>query len=149
MFPFLQLSPEETREDAAVTNVRSHTRHEQQLRKEFRAKLNTSESSEDVRKFFVNAFRELMNLTFNSKVEVRNDDVSLDSSSEHGCRISSRLMNNRVFHEEWGASDLPSIVCRLAESARKRIVRFDKNLDKTESKIFRDNDFGRCAPARR
>jgi hypothetical protein len=149
MFPFMQLSPGETREEAAVTKVRSHTRHEQQLRKDFRAKLNTSESSEDVRKFFVNAFRELMNLTFENEVEVRNDDVSLDSDAEHGYRISSRLMNNRLFREEWDASDLSSIVCRLAESARKRIVRFDKNLDKTESKIFRDNDFGRCAPARR
>ena len=54
----MQLSPGETREEAAVTKVRSHTRHEQQLRKDFRAKLNTSESSEDVRKFFVNAFRD-------------------------------------------------------------------------------------------
>lgn len=132
-----------------MTNVRSHTRHEQHLRKEFRAKLNTSESSEDVRKLFVNAFRELMSLVFEGALDIRNDDINLDPTEELGFRISRRLNNNRLFREEWDESDLPSIVCRLAETARKRIVRFDKNFDKTESKIFRDNDFGRCAPARR
>ena len=129
-----------------MTNVKSHTRHEQQVRKEFRAKLNTSESSEDVRKCFVHSFRDLMHLVFNGALEARNDDAALDGTSEQGFRISRRLMKDRRFREEWDTSDLASIVCRLALTAGKRIVRFEKNFDKTESKLFHDHDLARRRP---
>ena len=132
-----------------MTNVRSHTRHEQQVRKEFRSKLNTSESSEDVRKFFVHAFRDLVGLIFDGAVEVRNDDATLDGAQERGFTVSSRLLNNRLFVGEWESSDLPSIVGRLAEVAGKRLVRHEKNLERTEAKMYHDRDGGGGTGARR
>jgi hypothetical protein len=140
---------EATGEEAVVTTVKSHTRYEQQVRREFRSKLSTAESSEDVRKFFVNSFRELMKLVFGGTLETRNDDAALDDVADSGFRISSRLMRDRRFREEWDASDLPAIVGRLGETAGKRIVRFGKNLDKTESKMFHDRDPARASQARR
>ena len=132
----------DTGEEAVVTTVRSHSRHEQHVRKEFRSKLNSSESSEDVRKVFVNTFRELMRLVFDGALDIRNDDAALDGTADSGFSINSRLGNNTRFREEGESSDLSSIVGRLADSAGKRLVRHEKNLDKTESKMYHDRDGG-------
>ena len=132
-----------------MTECRSHSRHEQHVRKEFRLKLNTSESSEDVRKVFANTFRELMGLVFDGALDIRNNDAALDSTAETGFTISSRLKKNKLFRDELESSDLSSIIGRLAESAGKRLVRHEKNLDKTESRMYHDRDGGGGTSSRR
>jgi len=125
-----------------MTKVNSFSRHEQQIRKEFRAKISASESSEDVKKIFVNTFRDFMALVFPEDFEFRTDDVALAPEAKGGFRVSERLMRKSRFREQWESSDLPAIVGRLAESAGKRLIRHGKNLEKTESKMYHDRDAG-------
>jgi len=114
----------------------SFSKYEQGVRPMLRENLNRAESTEDVKKFFVYAFRDLMNRVSEGRVAVEYEDILLDLLERDGYSIGDRLVATPDFVSLWNNSDLPHIVKRMAESAIKRHKYLDRHRDKTETKMY-------------
>ena len=116
---------------------KSFAKIEQNIRHTFRNNLNTAESDEDVKKFFVYAVKELVEEAYERRIPIGYDDLSLDQGEKDGFACSKNLKKNNEFMQLWNSSDLPTIVKRLAENALNRIKHLEeKHPDKTEAKIY-------------
>lgn len=114
----------------------SFSKYEREVRPMLRENLNRSESTEDVKKFFVYAFRDLMNRVSVGRLAVEYEDILLDLLERDGFLIGDRLGATPDFVSLWNDSDLPHIVKRMAESAIKRHKYLDRHRDKTETKMY-------------
>lgn len=114
----------------------SFSKYEQEVRRPFREMINSAESAEDVKKFFVYAFQDLLDKALQGKIAVEYEDVLLELDEKSGYSIGNRLWGNHDFVLAWKNSDLAQIVGRLAEFAIKRYKRLEKHRDKTEAKIY-------------
>jgi hypothetical protein len=119
-----------------MTRQNSFSRYEQELRPEYRQKMNSAESIEDVKKFFVRAVLELFERVLGGKMHFDYEDVCLDLKKKDGFIISKRLQGIPDFVSAWKRSDLPHIVRRMAQFAVKRHKHFEKHRDKTEAKMY-------------
>ena len=119
-----------------MTKQISFSKYEQELRPEYRQRVNSAESTEDVKKFFAYCIHELLETSLQGKVAVEYEDIHLDPQRESGFVISSRLRDLQEFDSVWNRSDLPHIVKRMAEFAIKRYKYIEKHRDRTESKIY-------------
>ena len=119
----------------------SYSQIEQSIRPEFRDKMNHTESTEDVKKFFVYAVQTLLGKALGGKIPVEYEDIQLDMEHKEHFHVSERLLDNAAFVEAWENSDLPHIVARFAETASNRYKYFDKrHPDRSESKMFPKQD---------
>jgi len=114
----------------------SFAKIDQNIRQFFRQNLNTAESDEDVKKFFVYAVQDLIKQALAGKVIVEYTDVLLDQEKKEGFALDENLKQNEEFMEAWGNSDLKSIIQRFAEAAIKHLKHLDKHRDKTETKMY-------------
>jgi hypothetical protein len=114
----------------------SFSKYEQDVRGSFREMVNSAESVEDVKKFFVYAFQDLLDKALEGKVAVEYEDVHLEPNEKSGYSIGNRLLGIQDFVLAWKNSDLAHIVGRLAESAIKRCKRLEEHRDKTEAKMY-------------
>lgn len=119
-----------------MTKQLSFTKIENEVRPKFRERLNHCESTEDVKKEFVYAVRELFALVFEDRLELAYEDIALDTAAEDCFILSPALSANPTFWEVWQGSDLPRIVRGLAEVARKHYEHLEKNPTKTEAKMY-------------
>ena len=115
---------------------KSFAKHEQDVRALFRSNLGKAESDEDVKKFFTYAVKELFDATLEKKVTVDQNDFWLDSEEKDGFSLSDHLLQDETFLEAWKNTDLHQIVKRMAETAHKQCLHFEKHRDKTERKMF-------------
>ena len=113
----------------------SYTKYENKILPEFRQKLNKAESTEDVKKFFVQTVRILLGKILEKKVILSDEDISLMVSDEPHFKIGRQFRSSEEFKSIWRDSDLPNVLNRLAKSAIKRYKRLDRHLEKTSSKI--------------
>lgn len=120
-----------------MTTKFSFSKNEQEILPVFRQKMNNAESTEDVRKFFVRTVIGLFGSVFSDSLEVEYEDVFLRPDAAPFFGLSTRLAGDARFQAVWNGSDLPSVVGRLAKSARCRFRHMEKNPEKTESKIRR------------
>ncbi len=119
----------------------SYSHIEQSLRHEYRDNINHAKSTEDVKKFFVYAVRELVEKALGGKVEMRYEDIQYDAGQKEHFNVSEHLLENQDFVEAWERSDLPHIVARLAETAHNHYMRLEKkHPDKSESKMYPKGD---------
>ena len=102
---------------------------------QFRGKLNKAESTEDVKKFFVQTVKELFNKIIDGKVKIEAKDIGLLPDSESYYHMNKRLQTHELLKSYWSESDLPSVIHRLAESAAGRYKHLEKHPEKTQSKI--------------
>ena len=119
-----------------MTQQVSFSKYEQELRREYRQRINSAESTEDVKKFFVRAVIELFEKALGRKVEADYDDVYLDPRRKDGFVIKKNVWTISGFVSAWEKSDLPEIVARMAEFAIKRHKRLDAHRDKTEARMY-------------
>jgi hypothetical protein len=119
-----------------MTKQISYSEYERELRPKYRQMINTSESTEDVKKFFVRTVLELFEKVFERNVDFEYEDVHLDGERKDGFVLSKRLRGIADFASTWKESDLGHIVRRMAEFAIKRHKRLEKHRDKTEAKIY-------------
>jgi hypothetical protein len=110
--------------------------YEQELRPEYRQKMNSAESAEDVKKIFVHAVLELFERVLGGKIHLDYEDVCLDPSRKDGFVISKHLQGIPVFVSAWKRSDLRHIVKRMAHFAANRHKHFEKHRDRTEAKMY-------------
>ncbi|KAB2887657.1 MAG: hypothetical protein F9K32_19180 [Desulfobulbaceae bacterium] len=113
----------------------SYSRVEQNVLPGFRQNINLAESTEEVRKIFGFAVRDLLLGAFRQEIDPSPDAVVLAPNSDSGFTLSEDLQNNDMFMATWRESDLPHIVGRLAETAVNHFRHLAKNPGKTELKI--------------
>ncbi|RJR24090.1 MAG: hypothetical protein C4582_04760 [Desulfobacteraceae bacterium] len=118
-----------------MAKMRSYTKYENKVIPGLRQNLNKAESTEDVKKFFVYAAKELLEGAFEGFIEVRYEDMALAPDSDPCFTISDRLLSLPEIKEIWRESDLSQVIGRLADSAVRRYRYLQKNPEKTEAKI--------------
>ena len=115
---------------------KSFAKLEQDVRDMFRRNLGEAESVEDVKKFFTYAVKHLFDAALENKVTVDHNDFWLDSEQAEGFSLSEHLLRDEAFQEAWNYTDLRQIVRRMAETAHKHFLHFEKHRDKTERKMY-------------
>ena len=113
----------------------SYTKYENEILPQFRQKLNKAESTEDVKKFFIQTIRVLFEKIFEKKISISSEDISLLLDTEPHFKIDRQLLSSEDFKSVWSDSDLPTVMNRLAKPATKRYKHLDRHLEKTSSKI--------------
>ncbi len=113
----------------------SFTKFENEALHSYRQKLNSAESTEDVRKFFFYTTQSLFQNVFDGRLSVEPEDVTLIPGANPCFRFADRIMTAELFHETWGKSDLPRVLGRFAESAASRMKHLEKHPEKTDQKI--------------
>lgn len=115
----------------------SFTKHERKLLPDFRKKINNSESTEDVKKFFSYTVTSLFKDILPEEVDVEFDDIRLTPESDPPYEVSRRLLAVPAFSRIWQDSDLSNVLGRFADAALHRYRRLEKHPEKTDSKIQR------------
>jgi hypothetical protein len=118
-----------------MTRQFSFSGYERKLLPQFRQKMNKAESTEDVKKFFIQTVEELLNGVFDGKMKVEAEDVVLLPEAEPHYGMSERLRDGELLKSYWTESDLSHVIHRLAESATGRYKHLEKHPEKTEVKI--------------
>lgn len=114
----------------------SFSKYEHHILPGYREKMNHTESTEDVKKFFHYTVKELFDEIFEGKIELDYNDVDLLPEDEPYYSFSKQLLRTSDFKDVWHDSDLPRIIGRLAEIAQQHYTHLSKkHPDKTESKI--------------
>ena len=113
----------------------SFTKYENRIVPHFRQKINCAESTEDVKKFFIQTTKNLLNEIFDENLDIRYDDVELMPDCDPYYRVSDRLGSCENFTSVWNGSDLSRVMFRLASSATHRYKHLLKNPEKRDSKI--------------
>jgi hypothetical protein len=113
----------------------SYTKNEQNILPDFRQKISSAESSEEVKKFFTFTVKELCDSIFAEKMTIDFDDITLASDEQPFFTISNRLRASKEFASVWDNSDLPNVIGRLAKPAVNRYRHLQKHLERTTAKI--------------
>ncbi len=119
----------------------SFTKYETPIASQFRRMMTEAESTEDVKKFFAQIMGDLLDNVF-QEIGRGRDDIIIFSEEDPYYEVAETLRGKPEFTELWETSDLGDIVARFAEKANNQYVRQRKNLDKTEAKMFHNNDIG-------
>jgi len=118
-----------------MTQQKSFTKVENELKPQFRQRISHAESTEDVKKFFVYTVHELLGRAVDGEMQLEAQDLVLDPGKAPHYAVSPRLSGTAAFEAVWAASDLPHVIGRLAESAMHRYTHLEKHPEKTKSKI--------------
>jgi len=113
----------------------SFTKYENEALHSYRQKLNSAESTEDVKKFFFYTTQSLFENIFSGKLRVEPEDITLIPGSKPHFRFADRISSTELFMETWKQSDLSRVLGRFAESAASRMKRLEKQPEKTDQKI--------------
>jgi len=130
-----------------MTKRLSFVKYEQEVRPTLRERINSAESTEDVKKFFAYAVLELLGKVLRGKGAAEYEDIRLQPDNKDGYYVSDRVWSIEEFASAWNNSDLPHILKRMAQFAIKRYKRLDTHRDKTEAKMYH-KEKDRCASRR-
>lgn len=114
----------------------SFTKYENDIIHDFRNKIHGAESSEDVKKFFDYAIRDLCNKVFSGNIKLKQQDFEFTQGIPL-FQIHNRLFQSETFKNAWENSDLPNIIDRFAQTANNRFIHLKKHKEKTNLKIRR------------
>jgi hypothetical protein len=118
-----------------MTTQLSFTKIENELLPEYRRKVGSAESTEDVKKFYVYTIQDLLRQVFAGKIDPAFDEITLQPDQQPAFVFSSGIAGNEEFVSIWNSSDLPNVVTRFTETAVNHYRRLEKNPKKTEAKI--------------
>lgn len=119
-----------------MTKRFSFVKYEKELRPTLRERINSAESTEDVKKFFAYTVLELLEKVLRGKGAAEYEDIRLQPDHKDGYYVSDRVWSIEEFASAWNNSDLPHILKRMAQFAIKRYKRLDTHRDKTEAKMY-------------
>ncbi len=120
-----------------MTRQISFTKYEKKIVPDFRNKINSAESTEDVKKFFSQMLRSLFDEISGDKIAIDEEDIILKPGKNPPYTIGERLKNNPDFLRLWKDSDLSHLINKLAETASNRCKRLEKHPEKTDTKVSR------------
>ena len=118
-----------------MSEQRSFTKIENEIRPTYRNRLNTAESPEDIKKFFVYTAQDFLSRVLGDSAQVSYEDILLTPDSDPPYTVSDRLSNHPDYKTLSSNSDIHTILNRLAQSAARRYMHSEKNPDKSETKI--------------
>jgi hypothetical protein len=118
-----------------MTKQISFTKAEHKVLPGFRQKINHAESTEDVKKFFVQTFKDLFEDVFGGEMKFRYEDFNLRLDRAPHYTLSDRVLSSKNIKSVWKESDLSRVIARLAESAMHRYKHLENNPQKSENKI--------------
>ena len=99
----------------------SFTKIEDELLPEFRRRIGTAESTEDVKKFYAYTMQDLFVRIFSAKIDLEYGDVVLLPDQSPLFSFNERIQGMEDFTSVWNSSDLPHIVSRFRDSALKHL----------------------------
>lgn len=120
-----------------MTRQLSFSKQENELRGGFREMMDHAESTQDVKKFFYQTVRELLDRATGKSLDARFEEVSLDLDRGEGFALAAPLRQRGELDELMKKSDLDNILSRLADQAWNRYRHLDKNPEKTEKKMWK------------
>ncbi len=118
-----------------MTKQISFTKYENKVLPGFRQKINHAESTEDVKKFFVQTSKGLFEDVFGGEMKFVYEDFNLRLDRDPHYILSDRLLSSKNIKSAWNGSDLSRVIARLADSAIHRYKHLEKNPGKSENKI--------------
>lgn len=123
-----------------MARMASYTKQENEVLPEFRRRVNTAETLDDVRAAFALMLRSLLGEILGEPVELEEGDVALAPEAEAGYRLGPGITANAEFARLWEDSDLDAILRRQAAMAVSRYKRLEGKPEQTD---FRDRRPGK------
>lgn len=120
-----------------MTTQLSFSKEEQDLRGDFREMLDQVESTQDVKKFFYQTVRELLDRVTAKELDARYEEISLDFDKGEGWILADDLRQRGGLDTLIQQSDLNNILDRFAEKAWNKYQYMSKNPEKTEKKMWK------------
>ena len=118
-----------------MTKQISFSKHENEVLHGFRNKMNTAESTEDVKKFFNYTVIKLLNDIFEDSVKIDSEDIRLKTDGKKSYLIEDSLLKQEGFQNIWNNSDIKRILGTFADISLKRYKHLETNPEKTKLKI--------------
>ncbi|NWH06279.1 hypothetical protein HXW94_15025 [Desulfobacter latus] len=118
-----------------MTKQISFSKHENEVLHGFRNKMNTAESTEDVKKFFNYTVIKLLNDIFKDSVKIDSEDIRLKTDGKKSYLIEDSLLKQERFQNIWNNSDIKRILGTFADISLKRYKHLETNPEKTKLKI--------------
>ncbi|MCW8801173.1 MAG: hypothetical protein OQK71_09635 [Desulfobacter sp.] len=118
-----------------MTKQISFSKHENEVLHGFRNKMNTAESTEDVKKFFNYTVIKLLNDIFEDRVKIDSEDIRLKTDGKKSYLIEDSLLKQEGFQNIWNNSDIKRILGTFADISLKRYKHLETNPEKTKLKI--------------
>ena len=118
-----------------MTKQISFSKHENEVLHGFRNKMNTAESTEDVKKFFNYTVIKLLNDIFENSVKIDSEDIHLETDGKKSYLIEDSLLKQERFQNIWNNSDIKRILGTFADISLKRYKHLETNPEKTKLKI--------------
>jgi hypothetical protein len=113
----------------------SFTKFEKELLPDFRQKISSAESSEDVKTFYARTSLALFDKALEGEFPLVFEDIMLQPGNDDKYVLSDRLRASQNFTDAWNTSDLPNILNRFTDMALNRFVHLEKHQEKTDAKI--------------
>lgn len=118
----------------------SLTKHENELSRALRQRVNSAESVLDVQNAFAEFLREMLSRATGVEVVLDEGDVRVDPKAEDGFVLGPGITANKDYAGFLEHSDLLAILRRQAIDAVNRINHLGKNTVRAEAKIFQKPD---------
>ena len=120
-----------------MSDYSSFTKYENVMVHRFRDRLNHAESVDDVRQCFSQSARDLLGRVIGDSVAVADEDIALAPDLAQGYEVAPRLVADQALAHIWSASDLPTILGRMAETATHRYRHLDKRRFQSDGRDVR------------
>ncbi len=118
-----------------MTKQISFSKHENEVLHGFRNKMNTAESTEDVKKFFNYTVIKLLNDIFEDSVKIDYEDIRLKTDGKKSYYRVEKGTRQERFQSIWNNSDIKRILGTFADISLKRYKHLQTNPEKTKLKI--------------
>jgi len=118
-----------------MTKQMSFTKYERKILPDYRQRISSAESIQDVKNFFVYMVGLLFNEIFTDPLRLEDTDIKLTPGRPTAYQLSKRLRSVPEFHAVWKTSDLSDVLDRMAEMACNRCRHLEKQPEKIPSKI--------------
>lgn len=118
------------------TATSSLTKHENDLSRALRQRVNSAESALDVQNAFAEFLREMLSRATGAEVVLDEGDVRVDPKAADGFVLGPGITANKDYAGFLEGSDLLPILRRQAMDAVNRINHLDRHTVRAEAKIF-------------
>jgi len=119
-----------------MTDKTSLTKHENELSRALRQRVNSAESALDVQNAFAEFLREMLSRATGTEVVLDEGDLRVDPEVEDGFVLGPGITANKDYAAFLEHSDLLAILRRQATDCVNRINHLDRRTVKTEAKMF-------------
>jgi hypothetical protein len=119
-----------------MTGTSSLTKHENELSRSLRQRVNSAEGVLDVQNAFAAFVKDILTRATGAEVVLDEGDVRVDPAAADGFSLGPGITANKDYARFLEHSDLSAILRRQAVDAVNRINHLKKNTVRAEAKMF-------------